>query len=202
MTFLSTDLGVSPSKVYGVATFYSHFTLQPKGKHVIKLCDGTTCHVKKSHDILNALEKHLGLTPKENTTSDMLFTLELVACLGACGLAPVVVIDDKVYGPMTPESTLALMDKIRKVFAVITKTLEERKQAYLENLSKYKARMLCGHIDDLDMEEYIANGGYAMAEKAFTQMTGEEICKLMIESGLRGRGGGGFPTGRKWELTR
>jgi NADH-quinone oxidoreductase subunit E len=100
--------------VYGVATFYSHFTLQPKGKHVIKLCDGTACHVKKSHDILNALEKHLGLTAKENTTPDMLFTLELVACLGACGLAPVVVIDDKVYGPMTPESTLALVDKIRE----------------------------------------------------------------------------------------
>ena len=114
MTFVSTALGVSPSKVYGVATFYSHFTLQPKGKHVIKLCDGTACHVKKSHDILNALEKHLGLTATEITTPVKLFTLELVACLGACGLAPVVVIDDKVYGPMTPESTLALVDKIRE----------------------------------------------------------------------------------------
>jgi NADH-quinone oxidoreductase subunit E len=95
MTFVSTALGISPSTVYGVATFYSHFTLQPKGKHVIKLCDGTACHVKKSHDILKALEKNLGLTQKNNTTPDMLFTLETVACLGACGLAPVVVIDDR-----------------------------------------------------------------------------------------------------------
>jgi NADH-quinone oxidoreductase subunit E len=66
MTFVSTALGISPSTVYGVATFYSHFTLQPKGKHVIKLCDGTACHVRKSHDILKALEKNLGLTKKKS----------------------------------------------------------------------------------------------------------------------------------------
>ncbi len=114
MTFVSTALGISPSTVYGVATFYSHFTLKPKGKHVIKLCDGTACHVKKSKDILKALEENLGLSAKNNTTSDMLFTLETVACLGACGLAPVVVIDEDVHGLMTPESTIALIEEIKK----------------------------------------------------------------------------------------
>ena len=114
MTFVSTALGISPSTVYGVATFYSHFTLEPKGKHVIKLCDGTACHVRKSHAILNALEKNLGLNKKNPTTPDMMFTLETVACLGACGLAPVVVIDDQVHGLMTPESTIALLEKIKK----------------------------------------------------------------------------------------
>ena len=114
MTFVSTALGISPSTVYGVATFYSHFTLQPKGKHVIKLCDGTACHVRKSQDILNVIEKHLGLSKKSNTTPDMLFTLETVACLGASGLAPVVVIDDQVHGLMTPESTIALIEEIKK----------------------------------------------------------------------------------------
>ena len=114
MTFVSTALGISPSTVYGVATFYSHFTLQPKGKHVIKLCDGTACHVRKSQDILNAIKKYLGLSKKSNTTPDMLFTLETVACLGACGLAPVVVIDDQVHGLMTPESTIALIEEIKK----------------------------------------------------------------------------------------
>ncbi len=114
MTFVSTALGISTSTVYGVATFYSHFTLEPKGKHVIKLCDGTACHVRKSQDILNALEKNLGLTKKNHTTPDMLFTLETVACLGACGLAPVVVIDDQVHGLMTPDSTLALLEEIKR----------------------------------------------------------------------------------------
>lgn len=113
MTFVSTALGVSPSSVYGVATFYSHFTLEPKGKHVIKICDGTACHVKKSEDILKALEKELGLSKKQKTTPDMEFTLETVACLGACGLAPAVVIDERVHGLMNPESTLALIRAIR-----------------------------------------------------------------------------------------
>lgn len=114
MTFVSTALGISPSAVYGVATFYSHFTLEPKGKHVIKICDGTACHVKKSEDILKAMEKQLGIGKKTKTTSDMLFTLETVACLGACGLAPVVVIDERVHGLMTPEGTMALLEKIKE----------------------------------------------------------------------------------------
>jgi NADH-quinone oxidoreductase subunit E len=112
MTYVSTALEISPSAVYGVATFYSHFTLTPKGKHVIKVCDGTACHVKRSEEILNALETKLGINKKNKTTKDMLFTLETVACLGACGLAPVVVIDEKVHGLMTPESTVALIDTI------------------------------------------------------------------------------------------
>ncbi|KPU46007.1 NADP-reducing hydrogenase subunit HndA [Oxobacter pfennigii] len=114
MTFISVALDISPSTVYGVATFYAHFTLEPKGKHVIKICDGTACHVKKSEGILNALEKDLGLNKNNKTTKDMMFTLETVACLGACGLAPAVVVDEKVHGLMTPEKTLALLDSIKK----------------------------------------------------------------------------------------
>lgn len=113
MGTIAEELGISPAAVYGVSTFYAHFTLEPKGKHVIKVCDGTACHVKKSEGILKAMEKELGLSKENKTTKDMLFTLETVACLGACGLAPVVVIDDKVHGLMTPESTLALLENIR-----------------------------------------------------------------------------------------
>ncbi len=114
MTFISVALGISPSTVYGVATFYAHFTLEPKGRHVIKVCDGTACHVKKSEGILNAIEKHLGLSKDRRTTEDKLFTLETVACLGACGLAPVVVIDDQVHGLMTPEKVVELIECIQK----------------------------------------------------------------------------------------
>jgi NADH-quinone oxidoreductase subunit E len=114
MTFISVALGISPSTVYGVATFYAHFTLEPKGKYVIKVCDGTACHVKASDGILKALEKELGLNKENKTTKDMMFTLETVACLGACGLAPVVLINDRVHGLMTPESTIALLSEIKK----------------------------------------------------------------------------------------
>jgi len=114
MNFISIALQISPSTVYGVSTFYAHFTLEPKGKYIIKVCDGTACHVKKSEGILAALEKELGLSKEKKTTDDMLFTLETVACLGACGLAPVVVINEKVHGLMTPESTIALLNEIKK----------------------------------------------------------------------------------------
>jgi NADH-quinone oxidoreductase subunit E len=111
---VSKAMDVTPSKIYSVATFYENFSLEPKGKYIIKICDGTACHVKKSEGILAVLEKELGLNKENKTTKDMLFTLETVACLGACGLAPVVVIDDKVHGLMTPATTLELLNKIRE----------------------------------------------------------------------------------------
>lgn len=113
LTFLATSLDIPPARVYGVATFYSHFTLEPRGKYTIRLCDGTACHVRQSIPILEALRVALGLDEKKQTTPDMLFTLETVSCLGACGLAPVVVVNDEVHGLMTPEKALALVDDIR-----------------------------------------------------------------------------------------
>lgn len=114
MTFVATALKISPATVYGVATFYSHFTLEPKGKHVLRLCDGTACHVKKSEDILIALRKELGLSAEKPTTDDGLFTLETVACLGACGLAPVLVIGEDVHGLVTPDKAVELVQAIIK----------------------------------------------------------------------------------------
>ena len=112
MYYVATSLGIPSAQVYGVATFYSHFALTPKGKYLIKVCDGTACHVKKSIPILEALMKKLKLAEDRMTTPDMLFTVETVSCLGACGLAPVLVINEEVHGLMTPESTIALLDNI------------------------------------------------------------------------------------------
>jgi len=112
LTYVATALDVSPARVFGVATFYSHFAIEPKGKHVVRLCDGTACHVKDSIPILDAIRKRLGLEGKRTTTPDMLFTVETVACLGACGLAPVVVVDDQVHGQMTPETGVKLVEDI------------------------------------------------------------------------------------------
>jgi NADH-quinone oxidoreductase subunit E len=112
LTLVATALGLSPAKVFGVATFYSHFTLTPKGKYLIRICDGTACHVKRSDGLLDCLRDKLGLREGAATTPDLLFTLETVSCLGACGLAPVIVINDEVYGQMTPEKAAALIDTL------------------------------------------------------------------------------------------
>jgi NADH-quinone oxidoreductase subunit E len=112
LTLVATSLGLPPARVFGVATFYSHFTLKPRGKYTIRLCDGTACHVRDSVTILDALYRRLNLDACRNTTPDMLFTVETVSCLGACGLAPVVVINDDVHGLMNPEKAVALVDEI------------------------------------------------------------------------------------------
>ncbi|HEX2963902.1 MAG: NADH-quinone oxidoreductase subunit NuoE [Ignavibacteria bacterium] len=112
LTFVATSLNLSPARVYGVATFYSHFALEPKGKYVIRVCDGTACHVKGSMSLAEVVMEKLNLDEKRRTTPDMLFTLETVSCLGACGLAPVMVINDEVHGQMTPEKTGTLIDQI------------------------------------------------------------------------------------------
>jgi NADH-quinone oxidoreductase subunit E len=114
LTFVATSLGIPPAKVYGVATFYSHFALQPKGKYVIKVCDGTACHVKNSIPIVEAIEKKLGLNSSKRTTDNMMFTLETVSCLGACGLAPVVVVNEDVYPQMSPEKIVNLINELVK----------------------------------------------------------------------------------------
>jgi NADH-quinone oxidoreductase subunit E len=113
LTYVATSLDVPPARVFGVATFYAHFALEPKGKHVIRICDGTACHVRQSLPVLHALHEKLGTNEKSKTSADMLFTVETAACLGACGLAPVVVIDEQVYGGMTPERAVAMVDEIK-----------------------------------------------------------------------------------------
>lgn len=114
LIYLADKLDISQSKIYGVATFYENFSLEAKGKNIIKVCDGTACHVRKSIPILNAIKKELCLNDKKHTTDDMLFTLETVSCLGACGLAPVITVNEKVYPKMTPESVVELLNEIRK----------------------------------------------------------------------------------------
>ncbi|MBE6379357.1 MAG: NAD(P)H-dependent oxidoreductase subunit E [Lentisphaerae bacterium] len=112
ISYVATSIGVPPAKVYGVATFYAHFSLEPKGRHIIRLCDGTACHVKKSHGILNALRERLKLADGKTTTDDFAFTVETVSCLGACGLAPVMVLDGDVHGQVVPEEAVALVEEI------------------------------------------------------------------------------------------
>ncbi len=111
---MAERLGVSEVRIYSVATFYENFSLEPKGKFVIKVCDGTACHVRKSIPILERLRSELGLSEEKSTTDDLMFTVETVSCLGACGLAPVITVNDKVYPAMTPDKASELIGALKE----------------------------------------------------------------------------------------
>lgn len=112
MALIAEGLGVSPAKVYGVATFYANFALEPSGKHLIRCCDGTACHVKGSMEIMNAIRSKLGLGDKEKTSKDGMFSFEVVSCLGACGLAPVMVMDEEVHGQSNAKKANEVIDEV------------------------------------------------------------------------------------------
>ena len=112
--YLARRIGVSEARIYGVATFYENFSLEPKGKYIIKVCDGTACHVRMSIPILDRLRGDLGLSGGKNTTDDLGFTVETVSCLGACGLAPVITVNDKAYVDMTPDKASELLAALRE----------------------------------------------------------------------------------------
>ena len=114
LTYVAAEIGITETKAYSVATFYENFSFEPKGKYIIKVCDGTACHVRKSTPVLEALWKELGLSKKKHTTDDMLFTIETVSCLGACGLAPVLMVNDTVHPAMTPDAAAKLIQKLRE----------------------------------------------------------------------------------------
>ncbi len=114
LEYIAGKVGMSQSKLYGVATFYGNFSLDAKGKYVMKVCRGTACHVRKSSSVLQALFEATGPDEHKPTSDDGLFTLEIVSCLGACGLSPVVMVNDVVHPAMTPEKAKALVQELRE----------------------------------------------------------------------------------------
>ncbi|MBO5910585.1 MAG: NADH-quinone oxidoreductase subunit NuoE [Elusimicrobiaceae bacterium] len=114
MRYIANELEISPARVFGVATFFAHFATTPKGKHIVRVCNGTACHVKGSATVINMVRDVLKLKPGQDTTQDGLFTLECVSCLGACGLAPVMVMDETVHGQITAEKAAQIIDEVRK----------------------------------------------------------------------------------------
>ena len=348
ITYIATSLDLPPAMVYGVATFYAQFSLEPKGKYVIKVCDGTACHVRGSDHVCAAIRKVAGLTNDDHTTTDLKFTVEKVSCVGACGLAPVVMVnDDQVHGNITPQEAEALvealaarkddagtersapetapaetkeqvaperfhtLDDLEKATSVARKRRDESDPRILVcagtgciasgSLGVYEAikaqiktqelpievelqehatspqvritgchglcengplvkvepkgffyvavkpehaeqlvesvragkpydallyvdgdgtRCLtegevpfyrqqtrvsladCGNIDPESLDSYLAAGGYQALGQVLGTMNGQDVIDEVLTSGLRGRGGGGFPTGRKWQFTR
>lgn len=111
---IAHEFQVPSSEIYGVATFYGQFYLHSRGQNIIRVCTGTACHVRGSGKVLEAINKTLGLQGNEVTTADMLFTVEPVACLGACGMAPVIMINEDAYGRVTPEEVPAIIAHYQK----------------------------------------------------------------------------------------
>jgi len=287
---ISEKLKVPESEIYGVATFYSAFNLEKKGSHIISICQGTACHVKGGQNLLNAAKNILNIDIGE-TTPDGKFSLQRVACLGCCSLAPVMMVDGKIYGNLTmkkleniikdlkegkvaKESKYRKFDpkdfknvkfyvgmascgiaagageiydflnkinlnvkktgcagncfaepiveiekdnkrimyseinvkKIEKILEFIqkeNKLPEENRFKETDYFDFQKKQILkdIGRINPEDIKEYLKNDGYDAFRKA-KEITPEEIIEEVKKSGLRGRGGAGFPTWKKWQLCR
>ena len=110
---MSDRTGIPISRIYGVATFYEQFHLKPRGKHLIRCCRGTACHVRGAQAVIDAISRQLDIEPGQ-TSDDMLFTFETVACLGTCALAPVIVVDDQYYGSVTTKDIEKIIENVRK----------------------------------------------------------------------------------------
>ncbi len=112
MRRVALEMGLPLSKVYGVATFYSMYSTKPRGKYVVRICESAPCHVMGAREVIAALEENAGAKVGE-TSPDGLFTLEFTSCLGVCGVAPAVMVNDQVHGNLTPESAAAVLDEYR-----------------------------------------------------------------------------------------
>ena len=107
---ISKEINVPISQVFGVVTFYAQFHLEPRGKNIIRSCQGTACHVRGAKAVLKAIRDKLGLEDGQVTTKDLKFTVETVACIGACGLAPTFMVNDDTHGRLTPESVGPILE--------------------------------------------------------------------------------------------
>ena len=112
--YFAGELGIAPSSFYGVLTFYSQFHLKPRGENIVSVCCGTACHVKGGSKIAERVQRELGVSADGETTSDRKFTFEVVRCVGACSIAPVVLVNNRAYASMTPDSTSRLLKQLTK----------------------------------------------------------------------------------------
>ena len=201
---IALGLNIQGSEVFGVMSFYSMYTWKPKGKYVVRMCESPPCHVNGAENMFHALQQELGIGVGE-TTADGLFTLELTACLGVCEVAPAMQINEVVVGHLTPAKIKQVLNDYRAGKAVDFQHLRYSTNDFrVYKQSPHDLILLdnVGVIDPTQVEDYVAKGGYATLKKVLTSLTPEQVVEEVKTSGLRGRGGAGFPTGLKWSFTR
>ena len=204
MALIARKLKLPPGLVYGVASFYHAFRLHPQGTHRCTVCTGTSCHIAGGSRIMNVLEQHFKLSCG-STSADAGLSLERVGCLGICGMAPLIKIEsdgasEQLHARMTPDRAVGCVESVLKgeklrgdILLPVPVLGPEQSRIVLSN---------CGSIDPESIESARSAGTYETLARVLEDMSPEEICRRITSSGLRGRGGGGWPTGRKWELVR
>jgi len=191
---IAEDVGMSTAFVRGVATFYSMLSERPRGRHIIRVCESPQCQLAGGRNLVEELQKLLGIALGE-TSPDGMFTLEISSCLGACDNAPVLSIDDALYTNVKQEDLPKILEETRHVDWV------SPRQGPSVVLGEPR-RLFKDYEPTREIKEGIPAGSYAGLHHALTELSPDEVISMIKESGLRGRGGAGFPTGRKWEFTR
>jgi NADH:ubiquinone oxidoreductase subunit F (NADH-binding)/NADH:ubiquinone oxidoreductase subunit E len=201
---LSAELNVPGCRIFDTLSFYSMAAWQSRGRHIIRLCHSPCCHVMGSDNILEVLQEELGVQVG-GLSADKLFTLELSACLGVCEVAPAIQIDEMVYGHLNREKIRQILadyrsEKVADYWQLPYSTRDFRE--FIQGPHELVLLNNVGNIDPMSLDDYLAQGGYDALKQAVTGMTPEEVIEMVKASGLRGRGGAGFPTGLKWSFTR
>jgi len=112
--YVSEKMDIPLATIFGIATFYAQFSTEPKGKHIVQVCAGTACHVRGAQDIIKRIRKDINVTAEKNTTEDKFITLECLACIGTCAMAPAVIVDGHVYGHLTPDKMAGIIQGLYK----------------------------------------------------------------------------------------
>jgi NADH-quinone oxidoreductase subunit F len=182
-------LNVSRSRVYSTASFYSEISLKPRGRHIVRICVNAPCEDGGKEKILQALETELGVTMGE-TTTDSIFTLEGVSCLGACYMSPAMKIDDKLFGNLTPESAVRIIQKLRAGEKL------NRQPSVSKKDMVFNLNCCCNQTE---LMNYQQQGGYQAFQKTLHSDSRQLISEITL-AGLRGRGGAAFSTGTKLKM--
>ena len=186
-------LGGSPAHVHEVVTFYTLFHQRPVGTYHVQVCTNISCALRGAEDCVAALSERLGITPGE-TTPDQRYTLSTVECLCACEMAPVMQVNDRYVGPITPEVCDQLIER--------PEALPEIALAFrgAPGLAEPILSQRFSTQESHTIKTYLRDDGYQSARKALTQMTPQDVIAQVTTSNLRGLGGAGFPTGKKWSF--
>jgi len=204
LELVSRGFNLPYAYLYGVLSFYTMYATQPRGRYVIRLCESPPCHIMGAVSLKEMLETELGIHVGQ-TTGDGLFTLELTACLGVCEVSPAMQINEVVHGGLTADRVKQILADYRAGKAPDYRTIRRTTNPLSDYPASPDDLALLRNVDQIDpmsIDDYLSRGGYEGLKKALQTMTGDQVVEVVKASGLRGRGGAGFPTGLKWSFTR